>query len=528
MHLLLNGHFFSNSVTPLGFGLTVLPQPVVFQTQLIGSEGRIIVIGESLARFASYLSPKCLVGDRTVPSLPLNDSALLCIIGNGEGLYAETETTAMSSIISTNSSFLLAPVRLLLDGRDEIVIPAGDVTLLPRPTVLMFTPVEVAEHGGTIVVLSGRHISGASCRFGNKVVQSYPSSISEGRLEQNFDAIGGAPVETILCEAPSISEAFSSFSQGQTTQSVTLAVSTDGGTEYVSVGMLRYNVGTLTPVINSIVPSSGHHTGGTLVSVRGRGLRNVDTYQCQFVPPSKLEGIVVPGIWVSSSLFQCIAPPLSSGLVSSASDMDSQSIVMTSVKVLINSKYTTSTNDLYFRYFVTPNPLDVVAAPLVGTTIGGTLVTISGQKLESMKLIERGGVSCMFGSVSPSPAVEISPGSIACLSSVGTTGPTALMLVSFDGLELFQFTYTYVKPSYVTRAPPSTVDESRPPDGFTVIGEDFAVGPDLCCHLISLSDQPLSIMIDADYLSEDRVWCKLDPHLAAKAGSYDVQVENHV
>ncbi len=531
VYLSLYDQIFSGSVTPLGFGLTVLPQPVAFQAQLIGSEGRVIVIGESLARFASYLSPTCFVGDRTVPSVPLNDSALLCIIGNGEGLYAETETTAMSNIILTNSSSssLVVPVQLLLGGRNEVVIPAGDVTLLPRPIVLMFTPVEIAEHGGTIVVLTGRHLSGASCRFGDKVVQSFSSNISGGRLEHNLDYIGDASLETISCEAPPFSEAFSFLSRGQTTQSVTLSVSTDGGMGYVSVGMIRYNIGTLTPVIDSIIPSSGHHTGGTQISVRGKGLRNVDTYQCQFVPPSKSEGTVVPGIWVSSSLFQCIVPPLSSGFVSLTSDIDSKSTIVTSVNIMINGKGVSTTNDLHFNYFVTPNPLDVVAAPLTGTTIGGTLVSISGQKLESMKPIERGGASCVFGSVSPSPAVEISPGSVACLSPVGTSGPTTLKLVSFDGLELFQFTYTYIKPSYVTRASPSTVDESRLPDGFTVIGEDFAAGPDLCCHLISLSDhhQQLSIMLDANYLSEDRVWCKIDPNLAIKVGSYDVQVRSH-
>ncbi len=527
MHLLLHGQPFSNRIMPLGFALTVLPQPVAFKTQLIGSRGTIIVMGESLARFATYLSPKCLFGDRTVPSLPLNDSALICVIGNGEGLYAETETTATSSSIpssSTDGLFPFAPVRLLLSGRDEIVIPAGEVALLPRPTVLMFTPAEVAEHGGTIVVLGGSHLSGALCRFGDVVIQSYPSTIYEGGFEhfEHFAAID-AVIEIISCKAPPISQVITS-SDGQTAQYVALAISTDGGMGYVSVGMVRYSSGALIPVVGSITPSSGHHTGGAVVSVHGRGLRITDAYHCQFVPPGKLEGIVVPGIWVSNTLFQCIAPPLSSGLVSAVQSNISESTIMTSVKVLINGKYIISTNDLYFKYFIAPNPFDVVAAPLVGTTVGGTLVTVSGQKLESMKLIDRGGVSCVFGSASPSLAVEISPDSIACLSPVGTEGMIILKLMSFDGLELFQFSYIYVKPSFVTKADPSTVDASRLPDGFTIIGEDFAVEPDLCCRLVSLSDQPLSIMMDADYLSNDRMWCKFDPELAPKAGSYDVQV----
>ncbi len=535
VHLLLHGQPFSSPAMPLGFALTVLPQPVAFQTKLLGPGGMIIVKGESLARFAAYLHPKCLVGDRIVPSVSLNDSALLCIIGNGEGLYAETETTAMSSITSTNSSsFVFAPVQLLLGTKDEIVIPVGDVTLLPRPIVLMFTPAEVAEHGGTIVVISGYHLSGALCRFGDEiVVPSYPSSISEGGLEQNFTAIGSATavvaVEAISCETPPISQVFAASSDGQTTtQSVTFAVSTDGGMGYVSVGMIRYIGGTLTlPIVDSITPSSGHHTGGTIISIYGRGLRPIDIHRCQFVVPhSKSDGIIVPGRWVSSSHFQCIAPPLSlSSRASAVRINNSESTVVTSVKVLINGKDTTSTNGLYFRYFTAPNSFDVVATPLVGTTLGGALISISGKKLESMKLTDRGGVSCMFGSASPSPAVEISPDSIACLSPIGTPGSVMVKIIgSIDGLELFQFPYAYVKPSFVARTYPSTIDTSRLPDGLTAIGEDFVPGFDICCHLISLSDKSISITIDADYLSDDRVWCKLDPHLVVKVGSYSVQV----
>ena len=159
-------------------------------------------------------------------------------------------------------------------------------------------------------------------------------------------------------------------------------------------------------VIESVSPSAGpSHSGGTLVLVTARGVRNTLSLACRFGP------VVVPAQYVSETAFECRAPPSAPG--------------MANVEATLNRlDYTSSGQMFLFQDEVTVRTL----IPNSGLDFGGLPVFITGEHF-----FNSSALVCRFGA-RVVKAVFLSESTLFCLSPPQPPGSVEVA-VSNNGVD---------------------------------------------------------------------------------------------
>ena len=139
--------------------------------------------------------------------------------------------------------------------------------------------------------------------------------------------------------------------------------------------------------IDACVPNVGSEYGGTAVIISGSSFLNVENISCKF------GAIVVKAEWISMFLIRCVSP---------------QQIGSARLAVS-NNGIDFSSSNVEFTY--QPRMILESLSPTSATTLGGTLVSVSGTNLRSY-----GHPTCHFGDTHVVDAMVVSETLIKCMT----------------------------------------------------------------------------------------------------------------
>jgi hypothetical protein len=170
--------------------------------------------------------------------------------------------------------------------------------------------------------------------------------------------------------------------------------------------------------IESLLPATGPESGGTRVKVFGRNFLPFDLLSCRFGAAG-----LAPARWLSSETLECISPPA----------LDTSAVVTVS-----NNGVDFSDSSTTFDYLpiVTVGPI----SPAVGSSLGGTLVTVQGNNFLNSSLL-----SCSFGSAVV-PAAFVSASTAVCVAPPRSrrSGSSVTVSVSVNAVDFVQSPVPFV------------------------------------------------------------------------------------
>jgi hypothetical protein len=221
---------------------------------------------------------------------------------------------------------------------------------------------------------------------------------------------------------------------------ITIANTTGGLT---TSGSITY----ATPVsVSSISPAQGPSAGGTTVTIQGSGFGTGTTV--------KIGGVLCanPSIGADGTSLTCATGAHAAG--------------PTDVEVKAASGFVGSKQNA-FTYIAAPQPLAV--SPAVGTTAGGTAISITGQDLVALSTITVGGNPCAN--------VAFANSALTCTTAAHAAGAVAIVVTSAGGSGTLSGTngFSYAAPPQIT-----SLDVTQGPTsgGSTVVltGSGFVAG----------------------------------------------------
>ena len=244
--------------------------------------------------------------------------------------------------------------------------------------------------------------------------------------------------------------------------------------------------------INTIMPSSGPTSGGTIVSVHGQHLGSVSGLMCMF-------GSTVGSRLIVSSVEagSCVSPEAASGLTSFSLRSSSLALAEAESPLLLAG----------FEYKA--DAIVDAVLPTIGRSSGGTEVSIFGTHLSSSP-----SVRCSFGGiVAPGLAVWQSSTLMTCVSPAHSSGGTVRVVLDVgDGVSrvLGGAAFSYADVPTVMRIEPSEGCASGGGTMVTVHGSGFASSISASCKLGGTSEG------QARWLSSEAVSCFVGPGAATK------------
>jgi len=163
----------------------------------------------------------------------------------------------------------------------------------------------------------------------------------------------------------------------------------------------------LPPILLDIHPASGPESGGTLLTLSGRGLDEGSNRSCAFNG-----SLITPATVQSEALLLCNAPLSEHGLLAVGLSLNGQQYLHTS---------------LHFRFDV--DPVALTLSPGIGPVDGGTVVLIGGRYLH--------GGSAAYCSFGDAPPVQMMPildsENVSCTTPPGIDGHRAPLRLTLNG-----------------------------------------------------------------------------------------------
>ena len=280
----------------------------------------------------------------------------------------------------------------------QVVSPGGNATgsytySVSAPTITSLNPASGSTSGGNSVVITGTNLLAAtSVTFGGTAALSY--------------TINSATQITAVAPA-------------RAAGAVTLTVTTPGGSATAT-----YTYST-TPTITTMSPLTGTTSGGTTVTITGTN----------FIGAT---GVTFGGVnaasftVVSATQITAVTPARVAGGVT----VD-----------VITPGGTARAADVFT--YVASAPSISGVSPAVGTTAGGTSITITGTNLIGTTAITVGGVAATSISV-------VSSTSVTAVTPAGTAGAKDVVLSTAGGSVTSAGSFTYVAPPVITSFNPGT------------------------------------------------------------------------
>ena len=242
------------------------------------------------------------------------------------------------------------------------------------------------------------------------------------------------------------------------------------------------------PRVDTITPSGGHRTGGTVVTIVGDGFDVLDGgahVSCQYGSPynpayNARYTITRPSV-VSRDKVVCLAP--------STKVTDTRELWIALNGFALDSGRDARSTGQNYTYYSPPTVVSVL--PQAGVFSGGTVVTLLGQGFQGL-----GGntqlASCRFqtsNSVADTPPIELRPDFWTCRSPNQTgiaEGEAALVLVTLNAQQYVDTTYRF---SYYALRIDDVSVNGGPPGGVssgatvvTLSGFGFDRGPVRYCR----------------------------------------------
>ena len=245
----------------------------------------------------------------------------------------------------------------------------------------------------------------------------------------------------------------------------------------------------INPTIRYIEPVLGPERGGTLLTLTGVNMVRGTSGFCRFGGVASS-----PAQWVSSTIMQCVTPPMTSGA--------------STVSLLTQLSGNTALSSWAYEFHSAPRIL--LARPSVGPAAGGSTVMLVGAHF-SQRAASLGYLRCRFN-LTVAVAQYINSTAITCTSPAHTGDAGPMSLPSSIPLEMSNnaadFTasgvrYEYRGEVHLAKALPS----SGPVSGgslVTVEGENF-VGGQTSCRFGS-------VVTSGTYVSDVAAMCMSPPH----------------
>lgn len=218
------------------------------------------------------------------------------------------------------------------------------------------------------------------------------------------------------------------------------------------------------PTITSISPTAGPSSGGTIVTIYGTDF-GVSKNSVS-IGGSACVGLTI----INSTTLRCTTTAHSAGLASVS---------------ISNGAGESYTKDGLFTYVAPPSVTSI--SPSAGSTLGSTLVTISGSDFSNGANITIGGTTC-------SGATVVSSTTITCTTSANSAGTFSVIVTNIDG-------QTGMLSNAYTFQPAPTVTSITPSSGFssgstpvTINGTGFLTGAAVSfggsnCNGVTVVDQ---------------------------------------
>lgn len=249
-------------------------------------------------------------------------------------------------------------VRVTLNGQNYESAAGLSFQYTSKPTVYEITPTFGAVSGGTNVTIIGNNFLPSEglqvwCSFGMIVVRAVVFSPSLAYCLSPPHEDGPVEVELAVVEEGPMLNFSSAESSGAWTSN---------RVEFNFIPELY---------VTDVFPISGWITGGSLVTVQGKGFVNYSTAICNFG-----EGIgIVPAIYMSPSIMSCYSPPAPSPML---------------VGLSISLNGLDFSNEAQYRYQaqVTISAVNPVRA----LKVGGSIIEVTGSKFPGY-----GSIGCRFG-----------------------------------------------------------------------------------------------------------------------------------
>ncbi len=286
-------------------------------------------------------------------------------------------------------------------------------TLIPDPTLTSVSPNTGSTAGGTSVTLTGTNFTGATnVRFG-------------GTAATNRVVVNDT---TITCTTPA-----------RAAGTASVLVTTPGGTNPANT-LFTY-VTPPPPTLTSVSPATGTTAGGTSVTLTGTNFTGATNVR--FGGTTATNRVVV-----NDTTIACTTPARAAGTAS----------------VLVTTPGGTNAANTLYTY-VTPPTLSSVI-PNIGTTAGGTAVTLTGTNFTGATAVTIGGAAATSVSVTNATT-------LTCTTPAGSAGSASVLVTTPGGSNAANTLYSYVVPAPTVTAVSPASGSTLGGTSVTITGTDF-------------------------------------------------------
>ncbi len=346
------------------------------------------------------------------------DTALRTTVG---GVATVTITSANVGVAQVTARIGTVSRTVNVTFRDDVG-PVSDA-----PTIVAVTPPSGSPAGNQAITITGTHFkSPVRVFFGAK--EAVVLSATETEIRVLSPAVNlGASEQSLSVDVKVITKAGASDET-----SVTLA------------GGFRYEREILAPIFNGLSPVSGPNEGNTRITIVGEGFQSpcrVFFGTSGSAGGSLVDQVELEVVTVSFGQIVAITPPA----VGLASELRDKQVAMRIQNVASNKDIVIQSA---FRYG--PKIQVIAAAPTVGSTNGGTRVTINGYGFEDPVAVSLAGVPAQIIRVSGTEIVCVSSAPILTSCAAPAPGPVTVTNINTgatgDGPD---FTYVLLKPDFI-------------------------------------------------------------------------------
>ena len=310
---------------------------------------------------------------------------------------------AATSVVVVNATTITAVTPASGAGNQSVTVttPGGttagvNFTFFAPPTIASASPIAGVPAGGTVITLTGtNYLVGAT----------------------NV-AFGGVPAQSVtVVNTTTLTAVTPAGAAGTTSVSVT----TIGGTA-IANNAFTYSPA---PTIALVSPGAGPIPGGTTITITGSSYLAGST------------SVRVGGVF---AIFVTVVNPTTITAMTPYGSVGSASVTVT-------TPVGTATMPKGFVYVEGPTMSSV--SPSVGSTNGGTPITINGTFLT-------GALSVTVGGVAATNVVVLDPTTITAVTPIGTVGPSTVGVTTMGGTATLTNAFTYVAPPTVSSVSPAT------------------------------------------------------------------------
>jgi len=352
-------------------------------------------------------------------------------------------------------------IELRMGGAYKLKAPVP-FTYIQDPRIWSVHPTTGPATGGTIISLRGSlfvEVSNISCRLADYIVPA--RWLSEAEVECVVPPRSGDDAVSI----------FFSFN----------------GQDYIDSGHDFLYQDELS--IQNVEPTSVSHTGGTQLTITGKGFTLSSSLICRF------GDLLLSAAYVNETTISCTSPPYSAGEVL--------------LQVSNNQQDFSSPTTL----MVVQRPLLLEMTPKYGSVLGGTIVAIVGEDIPT-----NNGTVCLFDGIPSTLVKTISSAELLCETPAMPNATIAHVWLQIPGQQLVEtrLEFHYVPSPVVKSIAPVT----GPPEGGTPViisGDGFSDVEGLSCLF-----GPGSV-VSGRWLSAQKIQC-VSPKSSSGAGSVPLSI----